>query len=129
MAKHGRTTEELGLGWRHRQQRERLLAQHIDGSPCPCLMTNDCGPSCLCRPHGVGQPMYRDRHRNPDGLVLEADHSEARSLGGTLADRLMLATCNRSRGNGTRFVEYRRDSWSRDWLAGDVTFRRRIPTR
>jgi len=73
--------------------------------------------------------MYRDPYRNPDGQPLEADHSNARSLGGTLADRLMLATCNRSRGNGTRFTKYERDSWSRDWLAGDVTFRRRIPTR
>lgn len=129
MAKNGQTTEQLGLGWRHRQQREHLLAQHIDGSPCPCLNLNDCGPSCLCRPHGRGLPMYRDRYRNPDHMPLEADHSNPRALGGTLADRLLLATCNRSRGDGTRYAEYTRDSWSRDWLQGDVTFRRRIPTR
>jgi hypothetical protein len=73
--------------------------------------------------------MYRDPYRNPDGAPLEADHSQARALGGTLADRLMLSTCNRSRGDGTRFTHYARDSWSRDWLNGDVTFRRRIPTR
>jgi hypothetical protein len=46
--------------------------------------------------------MYRDPSRNVDGLTLEADHTLARSQGGTRADRLLLATCNRSRGDGTR---------------------------
>lgn len=46
--------------------------------------------------------MYRNPQLNVDRMPLEADHTIARSLGGTTADRLMLATCNRSRGNGTR---------------------------
>jgi hypothetical protein len=46
--------------------------------------------------------MWRDPTLNPDGLPLEADHTIARSQGGTHADRLLLATCNRSRGDGTR---------------------------
>jgi hypothetical protein len=46
--------------------------------------------------------MYRDRSRNVDGMALEADHTVARARGGTRADRLLIATCNRSRGDGTR---------------------------
>ncbi len=46
--------------------------------------------------------MYRDPDMNADGMPLEADHTIARSLGGTKADRLLLGTCNRSRGDGTR---------------------------
>lgn len=46
--------------------------------------------------------MYREPKHNHDGLALHADHSLARSLGGTLPDRLLHATCNESRGDGTR---------------------------
>lgn len=46
--------------------------------------------------------MYSRPERNADRMPLEADHTVARSLGGVRADRLLLATCNRSRGNGTR---------------------------
>lgn len=75
-----------GLGIRHRQQRARLLARHVDGSPC----------------YWCGQPMFRDPARNWDGRPLEADHSLARSAGGTVADRLLCSTCNRQRGDGSR---------------------------
>lgn len=108
---------DRGLGWAHQQQRRRLLARHRDGTPCPCLDDDTCGPACPCRPAGVGLPMHRKAERNADGMPLEADHTLARSQGGTLADRLMLATCNRSRGDGTR----RRPAndapswWSRQW--------------
>ncbi|NUR09343.1 MAG: hypothetical protein HOQ45_20360 [Nocardioidaceae bacterium] len=63
--------------------------------------------------------MYRDPARNPDGMPLEADHTQARSQGGRRADRLLLATCNRSRGDGTRTVTPtgRPDWWTRDWYA------------
>ena len=113
-----KTTTEKGLGWRHQQDKAALLRNHIDGTPCPCLGLDDCGPSCLCRPHGVGQPMYRDAARNPDGMPLEADHTTARSQGGTRADRLLLATCNRSRGDGTRqaLSGGRPAWWTRDWF-------------
>ena len=63
--------------------------------------------------------MYREAWRNPDGRPLEADHSIARSLGGTKADRLLLSTCNRSRGNGLNAnvqVNAPRAWWSRPWL-------------
>ncbi len=42
--------------------------------------------------------MYRNKALNADRMSLEADHSTPRAHGGTVADRLMLATCNRSRG-------------------------------
>lgn len=115
-----KTTHERGLGWPHRQQRTRLLTRHQDGAPCPCLDDDSCGPACPCRPLGHGLPMYRHPGSNPDGLPLEADHVIARSQGGTRADRLLLATCNRSRGDGTRTstigMGTRPAWWTRDWF-------------
>lgn len=46
--------------------------------------------------------MYRDPTRNPDGEPLHADHTRPRSKGGTTADRLLHARCNRARGDGSR---------------------------
>ena len=118
-----KSTTERGLGWAHQQQRRRLLARHVDGSPCPCLDLDDCGPGCLCRPAGRGLPMYRDPARNVDGMALEADHTQSRSQGGALADRLLLAICNRSRGDGTRVLAgltVRPEWWTRDWLGLDT---------
>ena len=111
-----RTTTEAGLGYEHQRIRRRLLTNHVDGSPCPCGVGTDCGPRCLCRAAGYALPMYRDASRNPDGMPLEADHTLARSQGGRKADRLMLATCNRSRGDGTRSERYAAPWWSRDWM-------------
>lgn len=102
----GRTTER-GLGWTHQKRRARLLKRHIDGTPCPCQP--GCGPGCICASNPYGLPMYRDPARNPDGLPLDADHSIARALGGTHADRLLLATCNRSRGTGATGPETTRN--------------------
>ena len=96
------TTTQQGLGWTHQKRRAALLAAHEDGTPCPCLADDACGPACLCRPHGRGLPMYADPTLNADGLALHADHSQSRSRGGRMADRLMLATCNTSRGDGSR---------------------------
>jgi hypothetical protein len=93
------------LGRPHRRDRTRLLANHIDGSPCPCLDLGDCGTGCPCRRAGHGLPMYRSAHLNVDGAPLEADHTTPRSLGGKRADRLLLRCCNRSRGNGTRAAQ------------------------
>jgi len=115
------TTTERGLGWQHQKQRARLLRAHIDGTPCPCDVV-ECGPACLCRGPAGHLPMYKDADRNPDAKPLEADHSVARSLGGKVADRLMLATCNNSRGNGTRKAlvtgTMTKTVTSRAWLAG-----------
>jgi hypothetical protein len=110
-----KTTTERGLGWQHQQDRRRLLAKHHDGAPCPCLALGDCGPSCPCRPAGQGLPMYRDASQNPDGLPLEADHTLARSKGGRRADRLLIATCNRSRGAGERIDAGQVSWWTRNW--------------
>ena len=76
-----KSTTERGLGWRHQRQRRRLLAMHVDGTPC----------------WWCGQPMYRHQ-------ALDADHSESRHYSGphSLADRLMHASCNRSRQQGDR---------------------------
>lgn len=61
--------------------------------------------------------MWRDPASNVDLMPLEADHGAlARSLGGGKADRLLIATCNRSRGNGTRAGgSDNRAYWSREW--------------
>ena len=63
--------------------------------------------------------MYRDKALNVDGMALEANHTTARSQGGRRADRLLIATCNRSCGDGTRaatglLIDPDRD-WTRTW--------------
>lgn len=77
--KRASSTTDRGLGWRHQQQRERLLRAHRDGTPC----------------WWCGEPMYRSQ-------ALDADHEEARATGGTRATRLLHASCNRSRKDGAR---------------------------
>jgi hypothetical protein len=79
MAKQPRGATHLkGLGQRHRQQRERLLRLHVEGSPCQ-----------LC-----GEPMLKSSQR------LQADHSIPRAIAGPhgLADRLVHAACNARAG-------------------------------
>lgn len=80
-----KTTTDRGYGWRHQQVRERLIATHKDGTPCP----------------GCGNPMYRRGELNHDGSPLEADHTrDLKHHGPGDADRLLCRTCNRSRGAG-----------------------------
>lgn len=79
MAARGLTTTQRGLGWAHRQQVRALKASLVDGSPC----------------WWCGEPMHRSQE-------LDGDHSQARSRGGTVADRLLHSPCNRQRGNGSR---------------------------
>jgi hypothetical protein len=79
------TSTQRGLGWQHTQARERLLARHRDGRAC----------------WWCGLPMWRDAMRNPDRRPLRADHTRARSRGGTTADRLLHASCNEARSDGT----------------------------
>lgn len=74
-----RTTTEKGLGWEHRQQRERLMQAHVDGTLC----------------WWCGLPMFKSQG-------LHADHSLSRAFGGTKADRLLHGPCNRDRGDGSR---------------------------
>lgn len=78
-------TRDSAYGRAHRQQRERLLARHTDGAPCP-----------YC-----GQPMYHDPQLNHDGAPLEADHSTARAAGNIHghADTLCCRTCNRRKAD------------------------------
>lgn len=80
-----RTTTERGLGYHHQKQVEKLFRYHIDGTVC----------------WWCGQPMYVDPTLNFDCRKLQGDHSIARSKGGTIADRLLHATCNRDRGDGS----------------------------
>jgi hypothetical protein len=117
MSGRGSTTTQRGLGWSHQQRKAKLIRGHKDGAPCPCLDLDDCGPACPCRQAGHGLPMHKDPALNVDGRPLEADHTRARSQGGGLADRLLLAVCNRSRGDGTRTTEQptRPDWWTRTW--------------
>lgn len=59
--------------------------------------------------------MYRQAELNVDRLPLEADHTIARADGGTRADRLLLATCNRSRGGMLRTQVLRPLRTTREW--------------
>uniref|UniRef100_UPI001C3FCB02 hypothetical protein n=1 Tax=Nocardia rhamnosiphila TaxID=426716 RepID=UPI001C3FCB02 len=81
-----RTTTQRGLGWKHQQERERLLQRHREGQRC----------------WWCDEPMHRQAERNWDEAGLEADHVQARSKGGVKADRLLHMTCNRERGDGSR---------------------------
>lgn len=81
-----KTTTERGLGWEHQKNAERLLRNHIDGTPC----------------WWCAEPMYRDAEQNFDGKTLNADHSVARAHGGTKADQLLHDKCNKARGKGDR---------------------------
>lgn len=74
-----RTTTQKGLGWRHQQERDRLLAKHRDGERC----------------WWCDEPMLKSQE-------LAADHSIARAHGGTKADRLLHGLCNKQRGDGSR---------------------------
>jgi hypothetical protein len=74
------------LGRAHRNQRDRLVKAHTDGTAC----------------WWCGQPMYRDPARNFDGKPLNADHTISRAKGGTVADRLLHERCNKERGDGSR---------------------------
>ena len=95
-----KTTNEKGLGWRHRQAVDALKRRHTDGKPCDWC----------------GRPMYLDRRRNfdydpmsasPTSGTLQGDHStmsraEAirRGVVIPLPDRLLHGECNRQRGDG-----------------------------
>lgn len=81
-----KTTTQRGLGWKHRQQREALLRRMSDGSLC----------------WWCNRPMFKQAERNWDNRALAADHTIARAVGGTRADRMLHATCNGQRGDGTR---------------------------
>ena len=81
-----RSPTARGLGWRHQPQVTALLSVHVDGSPC----------------WWCGKPMFREADRNFDGRPLSGDHSVPRAAGGTETDRLLHATCNSERGDGSR---------------------------
>ena len=81
-----KTQTQLGLGWRHQQQRTILMRKLIDGELC----------------WWCGLALRKEPTKNWDGRPLAADHSQARALGGMLADRLLHFTCNSQRGYGNR---------------------------
>ncbi len=97
-----RTTTQKRLGHDHQIHRTRLIARHVDGTPC----------------WWCGRPMHRDRRKNwdynpratrkdgkPDTSSgsLAGDHTRARATHtNTVADRLLHGTCNKNRGDGAR---------------------------
>ena len=85
MPTQGNATDR-GYDRKHQIQRERLKYNHVDGTPCD-----------IC-----GQPMYRDKERNPDHATLEADHREGDKT--QLAYRLLHRHCNRAIAN--KWVEH-----------------------
>ena len=74
---------ERGYGYRHREQKRRLLARHKDGTAC----------------QWCNKPMWKTPEDNFDGAPLEADHSKPIKHHGQqqLADRLLHRACNRQR--------------------------------
>lgn len=103
------TTTSRGYGHNHQTNRNKLLYNHRDGTPCD-----------IC-----GQPMYRNPTQNPDTAALEADHREGDKT--KLAYRLLHRRCNRSISNN--WVEHG-PGWHQrkttkldntlDWPAGRV---------
>ena len=76
---------ERGYGSKHVKTRRKLLAQLVDGSPCPWC----------------GKPLHKRAEANWDHAPLEADHSKAlKHHGPGDADRLLHRHCNRSRADG-----------------------------
>jgi hypothetical protein len=73
-----------GVGHRHRQQREYLLQNLVDGTAC----------------WWCGRGLYHDPLMNFDRRPLAADHTVARIHGGVIADRLLHFTCNSERRSG-----------------------------
>lgn len=80
------TTTQRGLGYEHRENRDRLLRRHINGTRC----------------WWCGKPMHREKGKNWDGESLHADHTLPRSHGGKVADRLLHGSCNRDRKDGRK---------------------------
>lgn len=78
-------TTSRGLGWRHQQAVAALFRKLTDGTLC----------------WWCDLPMFRDKLRNWDMRTLAGDHTIPRARGGSLADRLLHATCNEQRGDGT----------------------------
>ena len=73
------STTERGYGWKHQKQRERLIYNHRDGTPC----------------WWCGLPMYHNKTKNWDGKPLAADHSnENGARDGQNANRLLHGKCN-----------------------------------
>jgi hypothetical protein len=80
-----------GLDYKHRQRREMLLRNLVDGTPCPA--------------EGCGLPMYKNPLMNFDGAALEADHQEERAVVGNFgsrANRLLHKKCNARLGGQLR---------------------------
>lgn len=76
---------QRGYDWTHRNNRQRLLYNLVDGTPC----------------EWCGKPMYKDPDRNFDHAPLEADHTkDLKHHGPSKADRLVHRHCNRSRRDG-----------------------------
>ena len=77
-----------GLDYRHRQRREWLLSNHVDGSAC-----DECG-----------RGLFRLAAMNFDGAALEADHELPRATHGNsaLPNRVLHKACNAKLGGQLR---------------------------
>lgn len=81
------TTTARGYGWRHQKQRERLLYNHKDGTPC----------------WWCGQPMYRNKTQNWDHKPLAADHPNPNGAKNNQpATQLLHSNCNSQAQNHTK---------------------------
>lgn len=78
-AKKQTTTTARGYGWKHQKQRDRLLYNHQDGTPC----------------WWCGLPMYRNKNQNWDQKPLAADHTNPNGAkNNQLANQLLHGHCN-----------------------------------
>ena len=86
MAKAKGATTAAGLGWPHQQAVAELFRNHRDGSPC----------------WWCAKPRYSTKELNWDGRQLAGDHSIPRAISRySKADRLLHATCNEQRQDGS----------------------------
>lgn len=86
-----KTRQQRGYGRRHEKQRQKLLHNLKDGTPCP----------------HCGKPLYKDPTKNFDRAPLEANHTNplanhTNKQTAPLADELLHRHCNRSLGDYTR---------------------------
>lgn len=110
--KDASSTTARGYGFSHQKTRRRLIAKHVDGSPC----------------WWCGLPLYGDRKKsmNWDGRALAADHSGESASSGGVADQLLHFNCNSQRQDG-RNDDVRPVITGRSpWESLDFSYRNRV---
>lgn len=106
-----KSTTERGYGYDHQKDREYLIFNHADGTPCDWC----------------GQPMYIEPAKNFDHKPLHADHTKAsEKAAGGRADRLLHELCNKRKGHSDEehgpgwYALHNVEDTDLDWPGGQV---------